>query len=302
MAKLSRQTKETLKTITFLVVVGLLVTAYVIYPLNRSKAQMARANVDDYSDDSLAVNDPSAYLEAGLAPDTFRIEADGLTNLACLYLSPGDTATKVKGTVFLLHDDGADRDSMVTMARRLLDSHYAVFAYDQRASGRSTGKYHGDGQYEADDIVAAVSYLNIRGQISHPLYVVGFSLGADAAILASLEEKRIDGVVAVRPYLTTTRLLDALRKRHGTFWFPLYRTMMWWWYNIRSGYAAKYRDTDNIQPVACRTLILVPISEIDEEEITRIKEISPPDLLTVEATPDDDEGIGYRIVSFLQGQ
>ena len=38
-----------------------------------------------------------------------------------------------------------------------------------------------------------ISTMEIREQIIHPLYVVGFGIGADASLLAALEENRIKG-------------------------------------------------------------------------------------------------------------
>lgn len=299
MARLSRQTKEIIQTAAFLLVVAVLLAAYVIYPLNRTKASMGRANFGDYDENSLILNDPMAYIEAGLVPDTFRVESDGLTTLACLYVAPNlDSIGQVKGTVFLVHEDGADRDAMVPLARLLVDSGFAVVTFDQRASGRSTGKYRGEGQYEASDIQEIIRYQDLRGRIAHPLIIVGYSLGADGALLAALDEKRIDGVVAINPYLTTRRLQDALKKRQGMIWFPFFRTIMWWWYNIRSSYAAPYRDIDDIEPVVCRTLLVTTPEAAQDAEVRRIKELSPPPLLELKMIPVSDEELYGEILRF----
>ena len=42
------------------------------------------------------------------------------------------------------------------------------------------------------------STLVSKEQITHPLYVFGIESGADAAILAALDESRINGVIAVK--------------------------------------------------------------------------------------------------------
>ena len=63
----------------------------------------------------------------------------------------------------------------------LIDSGYTVATFDQRAAGRSTGKYIGEGQYEGDDIAAVVSYLDLRGELAHPFVILGFDRGADGA-------------------------------------------------------------------------------------------------------------------------
>jgi len=299
MARLSRTTKEIINTVIFLLVVATLLTAFVCYPLNRTQAFLGRPDIDDFNEDSLVANDAALYVEAGFVPDTFRVESDGLTNIACLYIATLDSADTVAGTVFLLHNDGANRDSLLDLARAMHSAGYAVVAYDQRASGRSTGRYRGGGRFEANDLVEVIRYLDIRGRIIHPVYAVGYGQGGDATILTALEDDRIDGVVAIAPYLSSKRLLDILRERHNPYWTPLYRTMLWWWYDIRSGYSAQYRDLENIEPVACRTLIMLPAEAFEDEEVARITELSSPDLLTVETIPTDRAAINDRIVGFL---
>ncbi|HKK20505.1 MAG TPA: hypothetical protein VJ983_03455 [candidate division Zixibacteria bacterium] len=302
MPRLSRQTKETIKTIVVLVIVALLLVVYVIYPLNRVKTLMGRADLDSYNPDSLAVNDVSLFQEAGLPADTFRVDADGLTTVAGVYI-PCNTENNehIRGTVLLIPPEDKTIDSLVPLATELHDSGYVVAAYDQRASGSSSGKYHGEGLYESNDLQAVISYLEIRAEITHPLTVVGFRLGADASLLAEQEEGRINAVVAVNPYLTTRNLLDETKTRTGTHWFPFYRTTMFWWYNIRSSYAAQKRTVDQIKPVVCRTLVLVPESREATPAVEKLKDVSPADRLTIEAQPQSREELNRQIMSFVGG-
>jgi hypothetical protein len=62
--KISRQTREIINMVIFVLVAALLIVTYVVYPLNRTKAIMGRYNLDDYNEDSLAVNDPAVWTEA----------------------------------------------------------------------------------------------------------------------------------------------------------------------------------------------------------------------------------------------
>ncbi len=292
MAKISRQTKEIIKTILFFGAIALLLVTYVIYPLNRAKTLMAREDLDQYSQDSLAENAAGLYVEAGLEADTFRFESDALTNLACLEIPVRrDSGVVPRGTAILLHDDGANRDSLVSLAKMFSDSGYIVFALDLRASGRTSAKYRGEGYLEATDIQALISHLEIHGHIAHPLLIVGYGRGAEAARLATFEEERIDAVIAVRPYLTTKRMQNILRQRYDTYWFPFYRTIMWWWYNIRSGYGAPYRDTENLRPVTTPTVIYLDEKDMEIEEVTHLKEISPKELLEILPLPVDDAAV-----------
>ena len=275
--------------VIFVLVAALLFVTYIYYPLNRTKAVLGRVDVDDYYEDSLDVNDPSPWIDSGLMADSFTVEADGLTTLACLYVLP-DSAVQdsIRGTVFLLHDDTADRDSMLPTARKYAEAGYSVVVYDQRAAGRSTGTYRGEGQHEATDLEEVIRYLDMRQKIYHPLTIIGFGLGGDAGLLAAHEDARIDKVMAINPYLTSERMLRMLKDRHETYWFPLYYTTMWWWYGIRSGYASPYREIETVEAVACPTMLWVGGDESQDPEIVRLKELSSDELLTIETLPSSD--------------
>lgn len=296
--KLSRQTKEIIQTVIFLVVIAILIMAYVVYPLNRTKHMLARKDIDTFSSDSLVFNDPTIFTDSGLVVDTFRVEADGLTNLAGIYI-PIDSQKTLLGTAILLPQEDTNRTSLIPLIKQMHNLGYIVVTYDQRATGESTGKYHGEGYYEANDLMAVISYLELREEIKHPLFIVGYRLGGDGAILASDEEHRINGIVAINPYLTTKRMQDILKKRYKTIWFPFYRTIMWWWYNMRSGYAAPYRNIDDIKPITCRTLLILDKTFENNSEVKRFKKISPENLLTILPKPNSESELDSLIIAFL---
>ncbi len=300
MARLSRQTREIINTVLLLLGVAVVVVVFFVYPLNRSRALMGRQDKEEISPDSLVANDPAGYAEMGLPLDTFRIEADGLTSLACLMLVPDSLVyDSIRGTLFISHGDGDTRDSVRFLAGQLIDSGYLVVVIDLRASGRSTGEYCGDGQYESDDLQALVVHMDLRGQIHRPLVLVGFERGAEGSLLAAQEDRRIDGVMAINPYLSTDRMWDVLKKRHGLYWIPFWRTILWWWYNIRSGYAAAYREAGDLRPVACPTLIMLPEESYDDEEVELLKEISAPELLEVRAVPASEDELIAEVFRFV---
>jgi pimeloyl-ACP methyl ester carboxylesterase len=177
---------------------------------------------------------------------------------------------------------------MLSLAQLFYDSGFAVIAYDQRASGRSTDKYRGEGGYEANDLQEVIRYLDLRGKIIHPFYAIGFQLGGDAALLTVQEEKRIDGIVSVNPYLTTHRWLDIMKQKFDMMWFPFFRSIMWWWYNIRSSYAAPYRNIDNIRPITCPTVLAISPETTDDPEIVHLKELSEGKPLIIHTLPESD--------------
>jgi pimeloyl-ACP methyl ester carboxylesterase len=299
MAKLSRSTKEIIKTIIVLGIIAILVLVFVIYPLNKTKDIMGRPDIDDIAEDSLIINDPGAWAEAGLVTDTFRVEVDGLTSLACLFVCPDTTADTTYGTVILTHPHGADRDAVLPLAQTLLDSGWCILAADLRAAGRSSGSYRGEGQYEAEDFASLISYAEIHDQIRHPLVVVGFARGADGALIAAESEPRVDAVIAIDPYLSTDRALQILRRQAKAYWFPFYKSIMWWWYDIRSGYAAAYRTADHIEGVEKPTLLLMPEHDLDVKEVNVLRERSKADKLTVESLPPADDRLYERLVEYI---
>lgn len=292
---MSKAVKETIQTIIFILVVVLLVVVYIVYPLNRSKAFLGRVNLDDFSEDSTLVNDPTYYIEAGLPADSFTFEADAFTMLACLKI----TADSAQGTVILLPADNQSRDSLLPLVQLLNDNKLNVITYDQRASGLTSGKYRGDGQLESKDLLALISTLEIREQIVHPLAVVGFQTGGDAALLAELEESRIQKIVAVDPYLTTKRMQNINKERYNAYWFPFYRTVMWWWYNMRSGYAEGYRDIEAIKSIEVPTLIIVDPKYQEDEELSQLVELSDKNLLDVKNIAETN-ALYQNIIEFIK--
>ena len=302
MAKISRQTKEIINIILFLLVVGLLVTFYWVYPLSLAGAGMGRNDLDKYNEmlDTLSElpNEAMLWQESGLNPDTFRIEADGLTTLACLRCLPEDSSI---GTVFLLHNDNHNRDSILWLASALLQSGYVVLAYDQRASGRSTGQYRGGGQYESSDLNELIANIDLRHRLDHPLIAVGFGTGADAVILSSQSESRLDAIVAIEPYLTSTRLLDKLKKQHDMLWFPFFRSVVWWWYEMSSSYAVEYTDISDIDPVGASALVFVSQEDFDDEEVRQLETVSSNSgKLRLQTTPADNSSLETAILDFVK--
>ncbi|MCH9025477.1 MAG: hypothetical protein IH931_09115, partial [candidate division Zixibacteria bacterium] len=285
-----------------LLAIGILVTFYWIYPLSLAKTGMGRNNLDEYNDlpDTLSElpNEALLWEEAGLKPDTFRLDADGLTTLACLRCLPEDSSI---GTVFLLHNDNQNRDSILWLASALVVSGYTIVACDQRASGRSSGQYRGGGQYESSDLDELIANIDLRYRLKHPLVAVGFGTGADAVILSTQNESRLDAIVAIEPYLTSTRLLDKLKKQHDMLWFPFFRSVVWWWYEMRSSYAVEYRDISDIDPVGAPALLFIASEDFDDEEVRQIETVSSSSgKLRLEKTPADNGSLETIILDFVK--
>jgi pimeloyl-ACP methyl ester carboxylesterase len=302
MAKKSQTVKEIIQIVVFLLVVGILALVFVIYPLNRTKAFLARPGSTSFKPDSLPANDISGLADLAAVVDTFRVDADGLTSLACVYLAPvsdSNVHMNPKGTAILLHDESLDRNAMLPLARELLDSGFAVCLYDQRASGRSSGRYHSDGEYEAADLTEVIAFLRIRDRIVSPFVIVGQRTGADAALLEAAADQPPDGVVAVSPYITTDRWLDILMDEHGMYWIPFPHTIFMFWYELRSGYAPEGRSLETIRRPRCYTLILDSEARLADETVSEYVQLSGTGLVKTAVLPVNDEQLARTVIDFI---
>jgi pimeloyl-ACP methyl ester carboxylesterase len=292
MAKLmSKKTREIVWTVAVIVIVILFVVFYIVYPLSKVPDLTARPDRDKFEDPEFVMeNDAGEFLEAGLRPDTFTVTTDDNLGLAALYFSPDtnvfDTA---RGTVILLHSGDTDRTSLIPYVVPLLDSGLAVVAYDQRACGRSQGKYHYAGVYESDDLMQAIVNLNIHGRLFQPLIVAGFGLGADAAINAAREEERINTVVAVEPYLTSSRWISGIRRDRGALAIPLYNMVYFWWYSKLTGNAFGRTGVGDIEPAGSRTVLIMSEAGLAGKEAVRLGEISSGAIETTVCPLDPDK-------------
>jgi len=107
-------------------------------------------------------------------------------------------------TVVFVSDAGQDRLQagfpVFRVAQRLMDAGYNVVLFDPQGTGRSGGDEVGFGALEAADVEAVVRYLRTLGPPGGQVALWGFGAGADAALAAAAEDRRIGAVVADSPY------------------------------------------------------------------------------------------------------
>lgn len=300
MAKLmSKKTKEIVQTSAVLVLVILIIIFYAFYPLIKVPDMVARPDMDDFDDPEYTrQNDPTFFTDSGLNPDTLTFLTNDNIRLATLYFSPDSSVfDSVRGTIIILHPDDTDRTSIISYISPLLDSGLAVIAYDQRACGLSGGKYHFAGNYEADDLVDLIVYLNIHEMLVQPVITVGFDLGADAVIGASRDENRISRALAIDPYLSSSRWLTMRKEKSGLLSIPLNGIIYFWWFQKHTGYPFDRTFADDLQPIERQTSIYIPDSELETEELIRLKEISSPEILTISLKPLDTNELQKTILA-----
>lgn len=123
--------------------------------------------------------------------------ADGLT-LKGWYL-PGSNGA----AVMVLHGLGGNRLSMLGVAQGLAEAGYGVLLLDLRGHGDSDGEFVPYGGPEAEDVVAATAYLQARPEVDpERIGALGWSLGAQVAIMGAALDENVKAVVADGPGAT----------------------------------------------------------------------------------------------------
>jgi len=105
-----------------------------------------------------------------------------------------------RGCVLVLHGNGSSRSARLSVMELAWSHGYSVMAISLRCHGDSTGEVNDLGWSARHDVIAAVGFLEQECP-RQPVYVVGQSLGAAAAILASQQlGDRVSGYLLEQPY------------------------------------------------------------------------------------------------------
>jgi uncharacterized protein len=120
--------------------------------------------------------------------DVTLTTSDGV-KLAAWYVPPRNGAV-----VVLIHGSGGDRSGPSNQARMLVRHGYGALLVDARGRGTSDGDNGSYGWAWNRDIRGAVDFLSRRG-VEH-VAAYGLSTGAEVALQAAAEDRRIEAVVA----------------------------------------------------------------------------------------------------------
>lgn len=104
------------------------------------------------------------------------------------------------GCALLVHGNGESRQQMLPVMQLLARSQFTVLAISLRAHGDSSGRVNDIGWSARHDIAAAVAFLQ-RECPQQPVFIVGRSLGAAAAIFAARDlGDQVAGYFLEQPY------------------------------------------------------------------------------------------------------
>ncbi|MDH5824931.1 alpha/beta fold hydrolase [Luteimonas sp. RD2P54] len=125
-----------------------------------------------------------------------------------------------RGTVVLLHGWGLDSSSMLVWALHLAEAGWQGIAVDLRNHGGSGRAPAGYGPREGEDVAGLVRTLLGNGTIREPVFLLGVSYGAVAALHAAADPQApVAGVVAFSPYANAAEgiadMVRGLATMHG---------------------------------------------------------------------------------------
>jgi len=122
-------------------------------------------------------------------------------------------------TIIFIHGIGSMRsgNNAVELASNLVESGYSVLLFDLRAHGSSGGDQISGGYFEQRDLLGAYDFLISRGIPSDKIGVIGFSMGAGTAVIASVEEPNISALVIDSPYAKVSDLITSETARKTVF-------------------------------------------------------------------------------------
>ena len=90
---------------------------------------------------------------------------------------------------------------ITTAVRAASEEGFSTLRFNFRGVGESGGSY-GEGVGEKEDVGAAIQYFSSRLNVARPsLILLGYSFGAWAGFPIAIQDKRIDGMVAIAPPL-----------------------------------------------------------------------------------------------------
>ncbi len=121
-------------------------------------------------------------------------------------------ASDPKGTIVAVHCLGCNRAEakvgILGIARRLVARDFNLLLFDLRGHGHSDDGRTSGGSFERDDVLGAVEFLHSeQGTPLRQIGLLGFSLGAAAALLAGAEEPGIAGVVTDSAFYDASDLM-----------------------------------------------------------------------------------------------
>ncbi len=115
--------------------------------------------------------------------------------------------TEARATIIVLHGIGSAKEVYFGFSRWLAEQGFNVVVYDQRAHGRSGGKYCTFGFYEKKDVSRVINKV-LRKYSQLPIGIHGTSMGGAVALQALAIEKRLSFGIIESTFNTLENVIE----------------------------------------------------------------------------------------------
>ncbi|MEM9928246.1 MAG: alpha/beta fold hydrolase, partial [Bacteroidota bacterium] len=179
--------------------------------------------------------------------------ADGIV-LDSFYVPSTETA---KANLILLHGVGSCKEVYLPWVTELVSMGYNVMLWDQRAHGKSGGKYLTYGYYEKEDVRLAVDWLSARAP-GLPTGIYGNSMGGAVALQSLAQDERLRFGLIESTFTDLAAVTHAYSRRLSGFPVPA------WFSNYvlqQAGKIAKFKPFQ-VQPILAVAQVQQPILHI----------------------------------------
>ena len=205
--------------------------------------------------------------DLGLDYETVSFEtSDGLT-LHGWYIPSQNRAA-----VILLHGIAASRTMMLDVAALLTEAGYGALLLDLRAHGESEGDVVPYGGPEGEDVRAAVAFLQAQDEVDPDrIGVLGWSLGAQVALIGAAQVPEVRAVVADGPGATT---FEDWPNPHSAveWWYVPYDFVFYLVLPYKSGVKDPMSLRTAVGQIAPRPLLLISGGGLEEHRLTHFYE------------------------------
>lgn len=154
----------------------------------------------------------------GLKYEDVQFPAQDGLRVSGWFIPSADNSDTKKASIILVHSwqwnrlgyaakglfanvSGSMQIELLSLAQALHNEGYHVLTFDLRNHGQSAAAHPVTfGQSEAKDLLGALNYLDTRDNVDHSrIGVIGFSMGANAALFAMPQTNQMKAIVAVQP-------------------------------------------------------------------------------------------------------
>ncbi len=162
---------------------------------------------------------------AGMNYENVEIESGGVTLRGWLILQRRDGADVKADIVIMLHGWGGNASKMLDFGKILYGAGKHLLILNARNQGDSGSKGFSSGFTFYKDLEAGIDFLNVNGfgRIIDRNIVFGHSMGATAAIIAAVNDKRVSAGIICAAFSDPAEMIKRAFSWHKIPEFPFVR-------------------------------------------------------------------------------